>query len=736
MNRIILAICAITTIVFSSFGQAPEAFKYQAVIRDASGTILTNQAVGIQFTIIQGSIVGAAVYTETHTPTTNAYGLVNLEIGNGTTIDDFTTIDWANNGPFFLETAVDAAGGTSYTTMGTSQFLSVPYALYAKSSGPNGTLDQTMYHDGTEWVSTNNLSNNGTTVSTDADMQINGLTVGRGGGNIDGNAAHGKNALYSNTSGFRNTATGAFSLTSNILGERNTATGAFSLTSNITGSANTANGANALFSNTTGSSNTANGLNALYSNTIGNHNTANGVNALYFNTEGVNNTAIGMSALYLNNEGYNNTAIGKHALSFNTDGSSNTAIGMYALYYNTEGINNAANGTSALSSNTTGIRNTANGANALYSNTIGDYNTANGSLALYLSTEGSNNTANGIEALYSNTIGIGNTANGANALSSNTIGDYNTALGFGANVASGSLINATAIGANAEVAASNKIQLGDINVTSVATSGALTTGAVTYPNIDGTAGQLLTTDGLGTVSWTTFTGGGATGPTGPAGAAGTTGAVGPTGPAGAAGTTGAVGPTGPSGAAGTTGAVGPTGPAGADGTTGAVGPTGPPGIDGQGGVTIAGTNVAITGTGTTSDPYIVNSSYTEPIYTIGFWPELGGYVFRISSDGKHGLVAEIFDQGSTDLYEAQNMISNPSNHSTDGQIFMDWRMPTKYELNEMYLQKASIGFFAADEYWSSTEENSQTAWHQNFDTGSVADDPMSYTGHIRSVREF
>ena len=115
---------------------------------------------------------------------------------------------------------------------------------------------------------------------------------------------------------------------------------------------------------------------------------------------------------------------------------------------------------------------------------------------------------------------------------------------------------------------------------------------------------------------------------------------------------------------------------------------------------------------------------------------MGGYVFRISSDGKHGLVAEIFDQGSTDLYEAQNMISNPSNHSTDGQIFMDWRMPTKYELNEMYLQKASIGFFAADEYWSSTEENSQTAWHQNFDTGSVADDPMSYTGHIRSVREF
>ena len=115
---------------------------------------------------------------------------------------------------------------------------------------------------------------------------------------------------------------------------------------------------------------------------------------------------------------------------------------------------------------------------------------------------------------------------------------------------------------------------------------------------------------------------------------------------------------------------------------------------------------------------------------------MGGYVFRISPDGKHGLVAEIFDQGVTDLYEAQNMISNPSNHSPDGQIFMDWRMPTKYELNEMYLQKASIGSFVNAFYWSSTEENSQTAWYQNFLNGNVGDGPMSTSGQIRSVREF
>ena len=74
-----------------------------------------------------------------------AYGLVNLEIGAGTTTDDFTTIDWAN-GTYFIETAIDAAGGSNYSVMGTSQLMSVPYALYAKTSGngagPKGPAGQ------------------------------------------------------------------------------------------------------------------------------------------------------------------------------------------------------------------------------------------------------------------------------------------------------------------------------------------------------------------------------------------------------------------------------------------------------------------------------------------------------------------------------------------------------------------------------------------------------------------
>ena len=135
MKKLILSLVAIATLSLSSFGQAPEGFKYQAVVRDAGNTILNNQAVGMRMTIQQGSIGGTTVYSETFAPTTNTYGLVNLEIGNGTAVSGtFANIDWAN-GPYFIETAVDVTGGTTYTVMGTSQLMSVPYALYAKTSG-------------------------------------------------------------------------------------------------------------------------------------------------------------------------------------------------------------------------------------------------------------------------------------------------------------------------------------------------------------------------------------------------------------------------------------------------------------------------------------------------------------------------------------------------------------------------------------------------------------------------
>ena len=116
------------------WAQSPEKISYQAVIRDASDNLVTSQAVGMQISILQGSVSGTAVYVETQSPTTNSNGLVSIEIGAGTVESgNFTTIDWAN-GPYFIKTETDPAGGTSYTITGTSQLLSVPYALHAKTA--------------------------------------------------------------------------------------------------------------------------------------------------------------------------------------------------------------------------------------------------------------------------------------------------------------------------------------------------------------------------------------------------------------------------------------------------------------------------------------------------------------------------------------------------------------------------------------------------------------------------
>lgn len=114
----------------------PEQMSYQAVIRDSGDALVSNQAIGMQISILQDSASGSVVYVETQTPTTNINGLVSLEIGTGTTTDDFSTINWAT-GTYFIKTETDPTGGTNYTITGTSQLLSVPYALYAAKSGDN-----------------------------------------------------------------------------------------------------------------------------------------------------------------------------------------------------------------------------------------------------------------------------------------------------------------------------------------------------------------------------------------------------------------------------------------------------------------------------------------------------------------------------------------------------------------------------------------------------------------------
>ncbi len=113
------------------FAQAPQKMSYQAVIRDGSNALVTTTAVGMQINILQGSANGTAVYAETQIPTTNINGLASIEIGGGTVVSgNLSTIDWAN-GPYFIKTETDPAGGINYTITGTSQLLSVPYALFS-----------------------------------------------------------------------------------------------------------------------------------------------------------------------------------------------------------------------------------------------------------------------------------------------------------------------------------------------------------------------------------------------------------------------------------------------------------------------------------------------------------------------------------------------------------------------------------------------------------------------------
>lgn len=128
-----LAIAFLLTI--ASFAQAPELINYQGVARDNTGTILANQAIGLRISVLQTTSTGTAVYTETHTVTTNQFGLFNIQVGSGTIVTGTVAgISWGTD-LYFIKVEMDPAGGSSYVAMGTAQLISVPYALYSKQSG-------------------------------------------------------------------------------------------------------------------------------------------------------------------------------------------------------------------------------------------------------------------------------------------------------------------------------------------------------------------------------------------------------------------------------------------------------------------------------------------------------------------------------------------------------------------------------------------------------------------------
>ena len=131
MKKILTLLALVITLITNA--QAPQGFNYQATVRNSSGALIVNQNVNFKFNIMLNSSTSLPVFSETHMAPTDDLGQVNLVIGQGTaTTGSFSTINWAN-GSYFL--GIELNTGNGYIAMGTTQLLSVPYALYANSSG-------------------------------------------------------------------------------------------------------------------------------------------------------------------------------------------------------------------------------------------------------------------------------------------------------------------------------------------------------------------------------------------------------------------------------------------------------------------------------------------------------------------------------------------------------------------------------------------------------------------------
>lgn len=169
------------------FGQAPDKISFQAVIRDANDLLISNATVGIQISVLQDSSNGTVVFVESHSSMTNQNGLVTLRIGDGLNQSGtLSNIDWSD-GPYFLKTEIDTSGGTNYLISGTTQLLSVPYALFADSAGgivgPLNELDPIFSSSvaiGISSIDTNNW-NNKIDIEADGDITNELQTISRNG---------------------------------------------------------------------------------------------------------------------------------------------------------------------------------------------------------------------------------------------------------------------------------------------------------------------------------------------------------------------------------------------------------------------------------------------------------------------------------------------------------------------------------------------------------------------------
>ena len=155
---------------FSVFSQGPSKINFQAILRNTSGDIVSNQAVGVRMSIKSGTINNSSLYVETHTKTTDVSGLINIQLGTGTVISGlFGDIEWGS-GSHFIQLEVDFNGGSNYVVIGTQELISVPYALYANKTD---TSVLNLRNRFSEKVSVGDTSNMLTNYRTGLNSKVN-----------------------------------------------------------------------------------------------------------------------------------------------------------------------------------------------------------------------------------------------------------------------------------------------------------------------------------------------------------------------------------------------------------------------------------------------------------------------------------------------------------------------------------------------------------------------------------
>ena len=433
---------------------------------------------------------------------------VNVTIGEGYTYEKFNV-----NGTIYCKTAVLMQGSSSdfsaYDTdnvligqIGFNKFTGAKYGTYTD-------LPSRFIQNGTEAARISDNQNfligttvdNGQKLQVEGDALINGLNVGRGGGNSVANVVLGNSALLSNTIGLYNIAIGTTALFVNTTGDNNIGIGANSLYLNTTGSGNLGIGPSTRCLN-------PNDNNSIM---IGFDTVGVGSNSVVLGNSSITKTILRGNVLIgttvdtgflLNVNG--DSSINGHTIGRGSgDIASNLVIGVNSLINNLNGDYNIAIGIESLRLNQSGGSNVAIGGNSLRENTTGSSNTSIGTGSLYSNQTGINNTAIGSESLYGS-IGSQNVAIGMRSLITTGSGQYNIGIGFQASTLNASDSNSIVIGADALGAGSNTVVLGNEDIVRTNLKGDVHFPMAILDALEspGDAGQILSSTVTGT-EWIT-----------------------------------------------------------------------------------------------------------------------------------------------------------------------------------------------------------------------------------------